>query len=589
MIKQNIFALITLAFSFLLYSQEKAEKEQVPGKKTETVSLQNLEFYALQQAYEAEKKTVIIPYKTKLEALLLKYISEYEQIYEEQKKSGNVKGMGIARAGKNIFFAAQEELNIKGNFALPEKVRKDIADSIGSCRKEQEAVMEGIDQKYKDIDDKYRARFVEAYKRLCGEGNAPEEEILTAKFKEFLKTDIKKPETAKTQDANIALLEELGVKVPTEAPKLLSPIIASKGDGSQWVDIGKWTGDMMGMDVVSISLLDKSKDFSETQYLPIASADSKMTYNAIRPMPARTNYAFRLKRVTDARDVDVLEWPSSGNDWRLVVRTRTPQGDETIPLRHAFIFQVSLPESEMGKVFSNTDLDSEKDASKPEQAKTEIRTAPPVKISVLSNPKGAEIYVNDKLYSIKEESVLTPCEITIPSGKYNIRISKFGYLDKSFDNFDAVMKAVVNAELVKDGKLKYYKKDVSANANTWTASGISVKAGDKLVIQVDGVWACAKKSDKCGPAGIPNTTENYKYYSDSTNDLRQEKNIPYGALLMKLGEKGSPMPMDRKTKFTAKESAELFFDINELEGKPRKGNFGSLTVNIGVAPATQSD
>lgn len=590
LIKQNFFAFVALLLSFSLCAQEKTENEAPPGKKVEAISFQNLEFYTIQQAYEAEKKAVIIPYKSKLEELLSKYISEADALHEEQKKTGNTRGMGIARTARNLFFTAQEELATKDNFVLPEKVRKDIGETVDRCRKEQAIIMEGIDQKYKEIEDKCRTQFIETYKLFCGEGApAPSEELLAAKFKEFLTTEIKKPEIAKKQDLNLALLEELGVKPPSEdTPTVLSPIIASKGTGTQWIDIAKWTGDMVGMDVVAISVLNQSKDYSESQYFAMANADSKLTYNAIRPMPARSDYAFRLKRVPSARDVDVIEWPSSKNEWKLIVCTRAPQGNEMIPLKHAFVFQVSLPDAEMEKVFSGASLgaNTETDSSAPGQMEPERKIAPPVNISIVSAPAAAEIYLNDKLYSVKGKTVLTPCEITLPAGKCNIRISKFGYLDKSFNDFEVAMKAVVNAELEKDTVSKYYKKEVAANANTWTASGISVKVGDKIVFQVDGLWACAKKTDKCGPAGIPNTTENYKYYASANDDLRKEKSILYGALLMKLGEKGIPISVGATMKFTAKEEGELFFDINELEGKARKGNSGSLSVNVGIiAPA----
>ena len=41
-----------------------------------------------------------------------------------------------------------------------------------------------------------------------------------------------------------------------------------------------------------------------------------------------------------------------------------------------------------------------------------------------TNPSGAEIYINDK-----NTGLLTPCQVEIPNGKFNITIHKYGYQD----------------------------------------------------------------------------------------------------------------------------------------------------------------
>jgi hypothetical protein len=581
MIKLFLILLSGSLFSCtLLIAQDEKKIEEKPTE----ISFTSAEFYNLQQAYRKDKKALFDPYKEKLISLLQKYITDAKQLYNEKKKSGNMKGMGVARKAKLTFSRALEELKEKDEFKLPKKVRKELRKKIAECRSEHKNILEGIDDKYVALEDQYRQKFKDTYKSFFEEGKAPEEGIIQEKFKDFLTTNIPQPKKDTQKPETLAELKEMGMEVPKKSNKPLSPIIASKGTGDQWIDIARWTGEMMGMDVVTISVLNKSKDFTETKYLPIADADSKLTYKAIRPMPANGTYSFRLKRVPATTDVDVMEWPSAGNDWSLVFRTRNARLNEEVPVKHAFIFQVSLPENELKKLFGKKiSLDSNADKNIEGKKQTPKKRVPKVKVGIFSNPKGAKIYVNETLYRIKGKTLHTPYKIIIPAEKCNIKLALFGYKEKIYDDFNATAGAAIKAILEKDNSFKYFKKVILANAKSWTSTGISLKAGDEVIIQVEGIWCCTRSSKaKCGPKGIPNTPKNYKYYADAAKDVRQDTRIPYGALLMKLGENGTLKAIGKKTKFIAKEPVEIMFDINERKGKARKGNKGKLILKIAV-------
>ena len=572
----RLFFLLSLSVLMCeLVAQDEKEEET-----SEIVSFETKEFYTLQRSYRKEKKAVFAPLKEKLLVLLKQNLADAEKLYTVKKKSGNIKGMGIARKSKSIFSRAIESLNQNGDFKLPERVRKELRNTIKVCKQEQEKILAGADDKFAELNKQYLQKFEEQYNALFEEGKGPEKQVIAEKFKEFLSTDIPPPKETVNQRNNIAELKEMGMEVAKESDKPLKPIIASKGTGSKWVDIAKWNGDMLGMDVVNIPVLKISKDVAETQYFPIADADSKLFYKAINPMPEYNNYAFRLKRVKGMKGVEVIEWPSFRNDWVLVIRTKAGNVGELTPLKHAFIFQVSAPENEVRKLFGrkvafSSDADGESD-------KKIEKKVPKVRIAIFSKPKSAIVYINNELYKVKGKTVKTPCRLRVPVGGCNIKLSMLGYHDRIYNDYKTTAKAVIKAVLKKDTSLKCFTKNVPANLKTWT-SILSLKAGDKVTIKVEGVWCCTRSTKfKCGPKGIPNTTKTYKFYADASKDLRQTTSIPYGALLMKIGEEGVVRSLRRKTTFSVAKPVELFVDINEREGKPRKGNKGSLTLKIAV-------
>lgn len=606
-----------LFFSISIYSDEKksadkaADNDSSPRANASSDSIfQTLEFYNLRQLYEAEKKDLPSSFKNQLENILQKYIAEYDEFYEKQKLAGNTKGMGIARSGKNLFSNALEELQKNGSFIFPENIRKEIKESVEKCQKEQKEILNEIEKEYKKLDEKYKSQFEELYKQVSTDKETLTPEILNQKFKDFLKAEIKKTEISKQDDERFALLQQLGVTDPNVLQKSgtagasSAAVIASSGKANNWIDIAEWTGEMVAMEVVEIPVLNQKSDFTTTQRSVLGGgSESKLTYRAIRPMPPYPNYVFRLLRSSGFKDVDVLSWPSEKNCWTLQIRTKNLQPGEQLPVKHAFVFQVSLPDIDREKLFGKNALsvssqNESAETSSPQKnkktnqdkiEKSSTKTTM-TEITVNSVPSGAEIYVNDKQYTIPSgEKVYTPAKIKIPEGVYNIRLSKFGYDDKIIENLDTKTKPSINLELSKKQNAQFHNIKLPANANSWTNTKILVKKNDKISVEITGTWAPGKSSDKCGPEGLPNITKYYDYYSSDINDTRQDKTLPFGALLMKIGENGKINHIKtRNFQFSAIEGTAqpIFFDINEKEGKPRKTNTGALQISIVVIPAS---
>jgi len=574
------FFVALLSFPVLVSAQDDA------AGAPEEPSIHTDAFYVLQQQYRKEKASVFAPYAEKLKVFLEAKLAAAEKLYVEKKRKGNIKGMAMSTKAKAIYTKALEELKEKNDFTMPSNVRKELKPDIDACVAEKEKAFAAAKKQAEDLKAKYKASFAELYKALYAEGEPPAEEI-DRRYKEFLSADIPPPAKPKEEENNAASAEELrelGVdSAPKEPEEQLDPIIASKGQGSKWADVGKWIGDMMGMDVVELPLAGKKEPFSWTQFSGLANADSKLKYEPIRELPPNPDFAFRLKRIPGRRGVEVMEWPSETNSWTLSFRTeRATASEQEYPLKRGFILQVSLPGNGLETAFGKGCVAAPATGGG-KGAGTRIAKIP---IKIFTRPQKAAVFINGKLYTLKGKPVLTPCQVPMPSSGCEVKLHILGFLPKIFSNYKPVKGGFIKAALQKDPSFKAYQKKIAASAKTWIDSKVKLNVGDRVILKISGIWCCASAKDKCGPEGIPNDLKHYKYYADATNDHRQESNYPYGALLMKIGENGQVRHVSRRSlQFMVRTPGELYFDINEREGKPRKNNKGQLIVNILVKTA----
>ncbi len=577
-----MFILASITCGTLL-SQDTSKTEPTSTEP----SLNTDELYTLQQHYRQKKEELFAPFDKKLEAMLNARIAAAQKNRAEMRKRGNIKGMAVAKKAISIYSKALEELKEKHEFTFPKKIRKELREEVAACAKEKDAILEKAKQRAKELKTQYRKKFAEIYKTLC-EDNAPSEKEINKRFLEFLTSNIELPKPPPEQQTNAATpdeLAELGVTQDQEAKrKQLNPIIASKGSGSHWVPVGKWTGNMMGMDVVELALGDKSDTFEWTQFSALANEDSTLKYEVIKPLPHNPAFAYRLKRISGYGGVAVMEWPSPHNSWKLIFRTDKPQPSESdFPLKRGFVLQVSLPENELKKAFGANCYDSENGGAGAAAPKKNVKKVP---IEIYSHPAGAKVYVDGKPLIMKKKNVATPCKVLVPEGGCAIKLTMLGYIPKIFPKYMAKQGAVIKASLEKDPSFEVYKRNIAANAPEWTDTRIALAPGDKVIIQVKGRWCCVRSTKgKCGPRGIPNDTAHYQYYADASKDLRKTQSYPYGALLMRIGkdEHATIRYISKQTiKLSVRKGGPLFFDINEREGKPRKNNKGQLGLTIMV-------
>jgi hypothetical protein len=117
-----------------------------------------------------------------------------------------------------------------------------------------------------------------------------------------------------------------------------------------------------------------------------------------------------------------------------------------------------------------------------------------------------------------------------------------------------------------------------------------VSKGDSIAVEVEGNWSCGSGKELCDTLGYPNNDAFFRYYMDTTSHPRQFVGANYGALLMRIGETGRPIPVGKSLKVSAPEGGSLSFDINEAAGKTfRQDNASALMLRLMVMPADVAD
>ncbi len=123
----------------------------------------------------------------------------------------------------------------------------------------------------------------------------------------------------------------------------------------------------------------------------------------------------------------------------------------------------------------------------------------------------------------------------------------------------------------------------------WTASGVRVQAGDRVLIRASGSWAIGSRGESVGPEGYPDTPAFIHYYAGD-GPPRQLDRANYGALLVRVGREPTARmaAVGRELRVQAGSAGELMFDVNERpEREHREDNRGEIEVTIVPLPASR--
>ncbi len=578
---------------------EEEIKDEPKKEEKKEFNLNTAEIYALKQEYISSREESSTNPRAKMIEIIKKYLADAEAEYEQKKKSGNVKGMAMAREAKTLFASCLEDMEKKAKFVPPEKFRKDLTDLMDKFTAELTPLLDETKNAETALAETFSAKFAETAKpqiedmKLDAESA---EKLIKEKFEQFVKEEIKAPEAPKTSTGTGGASKEAD-----------SPIIASRGGAENWVDVGEWSGEMYGMDVVNIPL-NVQNDVSEKQMSPMTGEESVLNYKLYYPLPPRSDYAMRLMKIKDKHAPDIIEWPTPANNMTFTVRTKPIA---KMPAPHGFLLQASLPPKEMAKVFNKAEFDkrmalkapgnagagstSSASGAKQGTAQTVVGDTKKnsdkdsVKVSFSSKPDGAHIYLDNFMLSDQRGSpCVTPCVSPVSMGKHEVKFIKLGYQDKILADFNVSPKnSKIAAELVVDPKLKSKKLGFGASTSSAKQTGISVVKGERISVDASGVWASGEKGEKCGASGYENNQKFFKYYLDKAKDARLTEKSLYGALLFKIGKDGDYIQAATGKEFVADRDGEIYIDINE-KPEQRKGNSGSLDVSIIVFPAGAS-
>jgi hypothetical protein len=535
------------------------------------INLQAPEYQAIREAYERKKAELNAPRLDKLRSLLKKQIADADATLKEKELAGNIKGMAIARTAKTIFEECRDDLEKKQDFTFPARVRRELEPTLATCREEKQKLDEAFTNQLAGIEEESFLRFTEVVRNNPQTAAmASDRESLKGWFRELLRTEKPAPKPPTTGPATNAAPTNV-VAGATNVVAAKPAIFARSGDAEKWVLFGRWTADMVAMDIVALPVLGRAVSGETQKYNPMTGQNSTLRYEAIRALPLRGDYRFRLRSMPGMEPVDVLDWPSEANGFTLAVRTHADI------LSHGFEMEAGLPAVEITRLFPDT---VEPGAEAPTNA-----PLPKVKLNIATKPPDALVYVDGVLYrNDKEAPVTTPCTITVDAGYHTIRVSLLTYLEMMISNYNFREDRDVWWTFRKDPRVVEKTLIVSARNDGWTSSGIKIDKSYQVLIEAEGKWVCGNKGEECGPDGYPNTKDFFHYYVGGSGP-RQLLGSNYGALLVKLNENGSPRLIGKGGTIVTDKAGTLFFDINETPYKVlRRDNSGALTLKLTVIP-----
>jgi hypothetical protein len=558
-----------------------AEETVAPSSKPMLPATSGAEFRTIVALHGKALQTVAETRRQALSRLLQQHLDEADQLLKERKKTRNVTGVAVATTARDLFASALTNLEATGSFEMPEKVRRELETTMADFNTARQRVETTFANDKARIRKEHLDQFAAAlYKIAPAAKRDGSEALIEARFDEMVAgkdTQATPPAGGGVTNAPaVGGLASGTTNVPSvagSAPEL-PRIMGSSGEAAEWATVGQWSGTMMGLDVITVPLLEMQKGTNtQDHFNPIVGENSKWEYVALQVLPPASGMVFRLRRVPERLGVEPVEWPSPRNNHSLVIRV--PPADSTN--RPAFDLQVALPGRDLGSFFAGAALESSASA----------KPLPPVTLSIQTVPPGASVWVDAVLL----RDLWTPCRVRIPGGgRHALRLALPGYLPVSVTNQSFPADRVLKWTFQPDPRVVRKSLAVSAGSEGWTTDGTRVSKGDSIAVEVEGSWSCGSGKELCDTLGYPNNDAFFRYYMDTTSHPRQFVGANYGALLMRIGETGRPIPVGKSLKVSAPEGGSLSFDINEAAGKTfRQDNASALMLRLMVMPADVAD
>jgi hypothetical protein len=538
---------------------------ETPGVKT------------LIESYRTTLDQIAKDRKSDLSALLNRHLDLANEMLDEKKKVRNISGIAAATTGITIFQTALTNLAAYERFDLPEKARRELETSVTQCKTEASTVESRTADKKKALMASTLEKFTTLAVTVNPAIDTNAKNALESRLNELLKAGVSAQPLSGTPSADAT---GSGTNQPSGSATNLPAIFAASGEADQWATVATWHGTMMGMDVVSIPVAEAQIGTNVTRQLnPISGRESILTYVTTSRLIPADNMLFRLKRVRGNREVELMEWPTRGNGFQLVVRTRNTG---LIPSHHAFDLQVSIPGGDLSKALTGATIETTRITTSAAPLATN-----PVTLTLITVPEGAAVYLDNTL----QPKVNTSCRLPIPQGDHTLTFILPGYAPLLVTNQSFTADRTLRLNFLPDPRIQRKTMSILANSPSWTDSDVSVNKGDTLILRAEGQWACGPGRELCNASGYPNSAAFYRYYMDSAAFPRHTSSAGYGALVMRIGNTGRAIPVGKdflsatELRFAATESGPVSFDINESdEAKYRTDNSGTLILHLTVIP-----
>lgn len=295
------------------------------------------EMQRLKRDYQHQTEVPRQARRRDLERLLQESLEWAHAELETQMRSGNLTGTAVARAAIRLFETCAEELGGRGDFVVPDRVRRELVDRL----KRLEESKSKLEEKYAGQLGAEREIFFDQFTEIAQiqiRRHVADSE-LKEWFTELVGTGLFVPAAVESREA---------VETPAAAgPSPPSPaaVLASSGEADDWVTIGRWFAEVDAMELFSMPVAHVSEEREHSGLGMMTRAPYRTRYLPQYALQPTRETVFRIHGISGYLGADVAQWPSARNHWTLEVRVRP--GD-TAPSRHAFELQVNADAVQAG-------------------------------------------------------------------------------------------------------------------------------------------------------------------------------------------------------------------------------------------------
>ncbi len=529
----------------------------------------------MRAAYEVNVKRLAEARTRAVRGALQAAIAKADAELQERQRVRNVRAMMIARGLKEALESVLAAYDAEGRLVWPENVRRENEEDLAAARTAAEAALAEAERR----EAEFRAQAIARFLSLLKPEERPSEADSAAALFERWATGGWPPAPSKpATSAGPPPPTEAEAPLPGDTPEPAPPspppsefFAASDNDADDdlsWSVVGRWTAEMMGPEIIRLTVPGRIGEEEGRILNPITQRETVWKWERLREMESVGGYFWRLKRMEEHETVDVLEWPRPGNRGMLAVRTR----------------QASRFPAQVGFELLAASRETAESANASDAV--EASSVPRVEVQVTSEPPGAAILVDGRVYREGGRVVRTPARIRITPENHEIQLRMTGYVDHVVREFRARDLRQLHGRLTSERDLPGKRVRVNPRQTWQVVEGVRVNAGDRIVLFASGEWRIGDQGEACGPDGYDRANPQFKhYYEGASAPARQLRDANYGALLFRIGFPGPIFLAGAEGRTTAYTGGVLMLDVNEgMDEKLRKDNRGTLEVKVVVIP-----
>ncbi len=535
-----------------------------------------LELQPLKAEYDKEKAVLAASRAMKMRAVIEDQLKSSREAAKDKERTGNVRGMAVARQAQNILNNALTELEQNGSCTLPDSVRSELVELRSTLLSALTEASAQYSNGLQRLDLKYTPDFIAIAKRqnlLAADDSIAAQSALFERWTQWDAATNAAPRPAEaasatapgaTNDAPSSEWSKIASASATAAGATAAAEAFTQSSASAaWKPVGRWTGRMSNIEVLDLPVVGVTANSKDSIANPISSDSSTWTYEVVEPIPAGSRGPFRLVSIPGQHRVHVEEWPTRANQGHLVFRTPSVLFPASVGFELQIGPRATVPE---GAAVGNT-----------ESARTS--KIPLVQVRVLSKPAGASVARDGLAVNTAAGTPAhTPCILKMEPGPHAVKLTMDGYIGQVIGDFRAFEGATIDITLAPVASVPGRVVTVNAQSSGWQGTDITLKPGDELWLFPSGTWNIGAGNEPCGPEGYPQSGKTAAYYKAAT-DPRQQESEPYGALLMQIGPIASAVAVTNTMKYSVAFDGLLFFDVNEqVTPALRANNKGSIKI-----------